>query len=174
MRPLLLMISLFTAVAFACQGTPQAKGCGSQPSVPLIEPISYALEQMKLQDNADIRTAIRMYKKEVRSLSQMPAIPTVAFQGGSFNPGAYALNSPDAQMLKAQIDLFDTIFLILNDEQKKEFPVLIGIYQHHMKFTDCHGKCCGGSNGCGTPAKGDCGPKACPSPKKGSQPILKR
>lgn len=174
MRPLLLIISLFTVAAFACPGNGPSQRCGSGAAVPLIEPLSYALEQMKLQDNSDIRTAIRMYKKEVRSFSQMPEIPTEAFQGGNFNPGAYALNSPDAQILKAQIDLFDTIYLILNDEQKKELPMLIGIYQHHMKFSGRNGGCCDTANACGAPKAGDCGPKACPTPGKGPKPILKR
>lgn len=153
MKPLLLALSLFSAAAFAC-GNPstacgESGGCNKNSQLPLLEPISYALEQMQLEDNSDIRTAIHMYKKDVRSLE--PTIPTEAFDGGHFSPGAYALNSPDAKILKAQIDLFDTIYLILNDEQKKQFPVFLGMYQHHMKFTNSSKMCDGVKKGCDTP-----------------------
>ncbi|MDD5052174.1 MAG: hypothetical protein PHO27_05510 [Sulfuricurvum sp.] len=161
MKPLLFALSLFSAAAFAC-GNPSSAcgngGCNQNPQIPLLEPISYALEQMQLEDNSDIRTAIHMYKKDVRSFE--PTIPTEAFDGGHFSPGTYALNSPDAKMLKAQIDLFDTIYLILNDEQKKQFPIFLGMYQHHMKFINTPKMCDGGKKGCDSDKSKSCGPKS--------------
>ena len=165
MKPLLIVLSFFTAAALACGNPFNSCGssCSTHSATPLIEPITYALDQMGLGDHSDIRTAIHFYKKEVRSLA--PSIPVEAFQGGNFNPGAYALNSSDAKVLKAQIDLFDTIYLILNDEQKKQFPTLIGIYQHHMKFTSSSPMCKNEKKGCDTNKSKSCGSKSCDTPK---------
>ncbi len=165
MKPLLIALSFFTAAALACGNPSNSFNSGySAHSTPaLIEPITYALDQIGMGDNSDIRTAIHLYKKEVRSLT--PSIPTEAFQGSNFNPGAYALNSPDAKALKAQIDLFDTIYLILSDEQKKQFPTLIGIYQHHMKFINSSKMCAGQKKGCNNDKSKSCGAKSCDTPK---------
>lgn len=162
MKPLLFALSLLSVAAFACTN-PSMSGCNKSSQLPLLEPISYALEQMKLEDNADIRTAIRLYKKDLRSLE--PTIPTEAFDGGHFSPGTYALNSPDAKALKAQIDLFDTLYLILNDEQKKQFPLLIGMYQHHMKFVNSSKMCGTTKKGCDSDKSKSCGAKSCDAPK---------
>lgn len=163
MKPLLIALGFFTVAAFACSN-PSANCNGEYKSTPpLIEPITYALDQMGMRDNGDIRTALHLYKKEVRSLT--PSIPTEAFQGGNFNPGAYALSSPDAKALKAQIDLFDTIYLILNDEQKKQFPTLIGMYQHHMQFINSPKMCGSEKKGCDSNKSKSCGAKSCDTPK---------
>ena len=166
MKPLLIVLSFFTAAAIAC-GNPSMTCSANPPCAstqpPLMEPITYALEEMGLGDNSDVRTAIHLYKKEVRKLS--PSIPTEAFAGGNFNPGAYALNSSDAKILKAQIDLFDTLYLILNDEQKKQFPTLIGIYQHHMKFTNTSKMCAKMPKGCNSNKSKSCETKSCDVPK---------
>jgi hypothetical protein len=164
MKPLLFALSLFSAAAFACANPSSCdRGWNQSGQPPLLEPVSYALEQMKLEDNADIRTAIRLYKKDLRTLT--PSIPTEAFDGGHFSPGTYALNSPDAKALKAQIDLFDTIYLILNEEQKKQFPILIGVYQHHMKFINTPKMCGKGKKGCESEKRKSCGTKSCDTPK---------
>ena len=163
MKPLLIALSFLTITAFACSNPSNSCNGRYKNPPPLIEPITYALDQMGMGDNGDIRTAIHLYKKEVRSLT--PLIPTEAFQGGNFNPGAYALNSPDAKALKAQIDLFDTIYLVLNDEQKKQFPALIGMYQHHMKFITSPQMCDSAKKGCDNDKSKSCGAKSCDTPK---------
>jgi len=164
MKPLLIVLSFFTAAALAC-GNPSnscQNGCSNAPA-PFLETLHYSLEQMELEDNSDIKTAIRMYKKDLRILEN--AIPVEAFAGGNFNPGAYALGSADAKILKAQIDLFDTIYLILNDEQKKQLPTLIGMYQHHMKFINTSKMCGSAKKGCDTDKSKSCGAKNCDTPK---------
>lgn len=164
MKPLIIILSFFTAAALAC-GNPSScaqNSCGKTSS-PFLETLHYSLEQLQLDDNSDIRTAVGMYKKEVRSLQN--TIPVEAFAGGNFNPGAYALGSADAKILKAQIDLFDTLYLILNDEQKKQLPVLMGMYQHHMTFIHTPKMCGDTQKGCNTPKSKSCGAKSCDAPK---------
>lgn len=160
MKPLLAILMFISTAVFACNSP--ANQCtdryGAAPSS-FLETLNYTLEQMKLDENPDIRTAVQMYKQEVRA--QERTIPVEAFAGGSFNPGAYALGSSDAKILKAQIDLFDTIYLILNDEQKKQLPVLIGIYQHHMKYTSNPKTCSTFKKGCNTDKIKSCGAKNC-------------
>lgn len=159
MKPLLIILSAFTTAVLAC-GNPS--NCGKTSSS-FLETLHYSLEQLKLEDNSDIKTAIRIYKKEVRFLEN--TIPIEAFSGGNFNPGAYALGSADAKILKAQIDLFDTIYLILNDEQKKQLPQLIGMYQHHMKYVSNPKMCGNEKKGCDTDKSKSCGTKSCDTPK---------
>lgn len=147
MRLFPFIIASFASAAFAC-GNPgmgcgqqtahcstmdKEQGCGcNQHNIPLLETVTYALGELGLADNSDIRTALKLYKKEMRSLK--PRIPTDAFENGTFNPVVYARNATPTQALQAQIDLFDTLYLILNDEQKQKFPQLMGMYQHHMEF----------------------------------------
>ena len=163
MKPLLIALGFISAAAFACN-TP-SNNCDKGYGVPhssFLETVHYSLEQLNLDDNADIRTAVQLYKKEVRSLER--SVPTEAFAGGNFNPGAYALHSADAKTLKAQIDLFDTIYLILSDEQKKQFPVLIGMYQHHMKYI-APSKRCEKKKMCGNDKAKICDTKKSDTPK---------
>ncbi len=153
MRFLPLLFAFAGSAVLACSN-PQSscmdeKRCGcSQMQHPLVETITYALGEMGLQDNSDIRAAIRMYKKDMRSMQ--PEIPLEAFRNGNFDPDVYAKNATPAKALQAQVDLFDTIYLILNDEQKKEFPKLIRMYQHHMRFITVPPMCMKGCDGDGT------------------------
>lgn len=170
MRPLLLILSLFGAVALACGNpgagcgpqagscaTPAQSGCGCSGKTALLETITYAIDELGLADHGDIRTALALYKKEMRALK--PHIPTEAFDNGKFDHEVYANNATPALALKAQSDLFETIYLVLNDEQKKAFPQLMGMYQHHMQYAGSP-KMCGpkAANCCSTPSK-TCGPK---------------
>lgn len=186
MRPLLLLLSFLSAAAFAC-GNPGAGcgpqnsgscatqsqcGCGGSGKVSLLETITYAIDELGLADNGDIRTAIALYKKEMRSFE--PRIPTEAFDNGAFNPEVYAKNATPAHALKAQSELFETIYLVLSDEQKKSFPQLMGMYQHHMKYAGTSNKSCGCGKGMGMGAGMGCGPKAgcCNTPKMCATPPM--
>ena len=135
MRSIILALLLAGATAFACGAS--SNSCGNRSlceksTVPLVEPISYAFQQMHLEDNSDIRTAMAFYKKTMRTLTQ--DIPLDAFKEGHFNPDVFSKMATSSKILTAQKDLLETIDLILTDDQKKEFVMLIGIYQHHMKF----------------------------------------
>ena len=194
MRSLLVALSFIGAAALAC-GNPCGGGCSTPAScgtnataqcgcgmnqAPLLETITYALNELGLADNGDIRTAIRLYKKEMRTFKSK--IPLDAFEGGQFRPDVYAKEAPPAYALQAQSDLFETIYLILNDEQKKEFPRLMGMYQHHMEFLTLPRKLCGTAPGkCGTPAMmcdtppyQGCGAKNCKAPFSNPKMPLKR
>lgn len=177
MKSLLIALSFFTAAALAC-GNPSNTcnntqiGCCRQGQTPLVETITYALQEMGMGENSDIRTALHLYKKEVRSLS--PIVPVEAFQGENFSPGAYALNSSDAKVLKAQIDLFETIYLILNDKQKKEFPTLMGMYQHHMKFINTQKMCAGDLRAYENYKNSSCGSQSCDAKLKEIKRTQKR
>jgi len=186
MRLLFFALSFIGAAALACSNPSSCgnasemsemacgmgNGCGHGcAGTSMVETIDYALSELKLQDNSDIKLAIKLYKKEMRSLK--PQIPTDAFEGGTFNPEAYAKSATPAKALQAQIDLFDTIYLVLNEEQKKEFPTLIGVYQHHMSFLQVPKMCGMTPKACNTspamcaPHKmGNCGNKSCPMPMK--------
>ncbi|MGD9970480.1 MAG: hypothetical protein AB7S65_08485 [Sulfuricurvum sp.] len=185
-RPILLALSLIGAAALAC-GNPSSGGCASSsPSAmsscscgcgmngtPILETITYALGELGLSDNGDIRTAIKLYKKEMRAYK--PKLPSDAFADGAFHPDLYAKSAAPAHALQAQSDLFETIYLVLNDAQKQEFPKLMGMYEHHMEFTNLPHKMCGASSMpasmCSTaPTMKGCSGKNCkmpmPSPKR--------
>ena len=171
MRLIMITLGLFSAAAFAC-GNP-ACGSGAKEQPAFLETITYALSELGLEENSDLQTAVRLYKKEIKPLS--PSVPSEAFVGGHFNPAAYIAYAPDAKALKAQIDLFETIYLILDDEQKKEFPRVMGMYQHHSRYAlpprrpGCGIGDFGGS--CDVRSSPDCGPKSTPSaPRKKAAP----
>lgn len=170
MRMLMIALGFFTTAALAC-GNPA--GCGgwcAKGAIPLIETVSYAINELGLEENSDIHTALRLYQKEMRTLT--PKVPEEAFVGGHFNAAAYVAYSPSAKALQAQIDLFETIYLILNDVQKKEFPKLMGMYQHHIQYAlPFKGYGCGSSGyaaQCDVRSSANCGAKNTPlsSPKK--------
>lgn len=129
MRMLMIAIGMFSAAAWACANP--SYGCEKEGNT-LIETVAYALNEIGMEDNGDIRAAMRLYRKEMRSLN--PDVPLEAFRDGRFYPEIYTQYSTPAKAMAAQIDLFDTIYLILNENQKKEFPRLMKMYQHHMKF----------------------------------------
>lgn len=163
MRWIIMTFGFFTAAALACANP---SGCGSgcaKGAIPLVETVTYAINELGLEENSDIQTALRLYRKEMRALS--PKVPEEAFAGGHFNPAAYIAYSPSAKALQAQIDLFETIYLVLNDAQKKEFPRLMGMYQHHMKFISSSQPCDSPKKRCDTGKSKSCGTKSCYTPK---------
>lgn len=156
MRLVPIFISFIATATFACgnmgMGCAQSsnscssmnmqQGCGCKTQeIPLLETVTYALGELGLADNSDVRTALKLYKKEMRTLK--PRVPTDAFENGVFNAVVYARNASSTQALQAQIDLFDTLYLILNEEQKQKFPQLMGMYQHHMEFITLPAICTG-------------------------------
>lgn len=177
MRFLVITLGFFTAAALACgnpgMGCDEGGGCG-KGGVPLIETISYALEEMGLEENADIRTAMRLYHKEMRTLS--PKVPLEAFEDGKFYPETYAKNATQARAVEAQVDLLETIYMVLNDKQKKEFPLLMGMYQHHMQFASRskgYGMCDKERGRCGFDPRETYGPD-CPQPPRKKGITVKR
>lgn len=159
MRYMMMVIGMFGTALLAC-GNPScgySDGC-KKGNTSLIETISYALEEMGLEDNGDIRTAMHLYQKEMRSAR--PEIPDEAFSDGHFYPAVYAQKAMPARAMEAQIDLFETIYMVLDEKQKREFPALMKMYQYHMQFTGRgYGMCDGAAprydNRCGSP---DCPP----------------
>lgn len=194
MKTLLFVLSFIGSAALACGGmgngpmqcgqmnNPSAgcsmeKGCGCSMGTPILETVTYALGELNLKDNPDIRLAIKLYKKDMRSLR--PQIPTDAFANGTFNADLYAQNATPSKALKAQTDLFETIYMVLSDEEKIKFPQLMSMYQHHMSFINVPKMCNNkpmmgamGSAGCGMHQPLNCGAQTCPMPMK-KMPVKK-
>lgn len=175
MRMVMMVLGFFSAAALAC-GNPSC-GCGQGGGYgagegSLMETLTFALEQVGMEENSDIQTAIQLYQKEMRSAKS--GIPSEAFIDGNFYPAVYAQKAPPARAMEAQIELFETIYMILDDEQKKLFPRVIAMYQHHMQFAPgAKGyRMCGvkGSR-CGYRNDNRCGSPECPPvPRKRAVP----
>ncbi len=206
MRALLFMIFIAITTLFACPANcnmPMMKGkmcavdqpgpggmCG--PKSHMYRPgstlgtIKYALDRIGLKDNADIKLAIHEYKKTVRALKR--GMNTDAFKHGKFDVELYKKNSRKQQKLLAEIDLFETIYLVLNDTQKVDFHRLMAAHQHYLSLDNvavpgCQGGCHGQyqdklyapckstmptCNNCGPDGKCKCGDNCtCPSCKCG-------
>lgn len=174
MRILMIALGVFTTAALACVNpSGYCGGCGKEHTT-LVETVTYALNELGLEENSDIHTALRLYQKEMRSLSRK--VPVEAFSDGKFHPGLYAQKAGSSQAVQAQIDLFETIYLILNDEQKKEFPKLMGMYQHHIQYalpSKGYGCASGGYGAqCDIRSPRNCGSKNAPlSPAKKAAPV---
>lgn len=174
MRILMMALGIFATAALACiNPSGNCGGCGKGQTA-FVETVTYALNELGLEENSDIHTALHLYQKEMRILT--PKVPEEAFVGGHFNAAAYVAYSPSAKALQAQIDLFETIYLILNDEQKKEFPKLMGMYQHHIQYalpSKGYGCASGGYGAqCDIRSPRNCGSKNAPlSPAKKAVPV---
>ncbi len=170
MRYAMLTLGFFTAAALAC-GNPSygcGGGCAKGGGASLIETVSFALEEMGLEDNSDIRTAMHLYQKEMRSMR--PEIPDEAFSDGHFYPAVYAQKAMPSRAMEAQIDLFETIYMLLDEKQKQEFPLLMKMYQHHMQFAARGGRY-GMCDGTGPRYDNRCGSPECPPvPRKRMAP----
>ena len=177
MRLIIMALALSAMTLFACpgncgKGQMQGKICdmpmdgkqGKCGSKKMERPgstlgtVKYALEKMGLRDNGDIKVAIHEYKKTVRGLKR--GMNTDAFKEGRFDPEVYRQNSRKTTKLQAEVDLFETIYLVLTDEQKKQFHILMAGHQHFMGLENvgpdgtCMSKqaCAGcGCDGKGTP-----------------------
>ncbi len=149
----LFLALLFTAsTLLACQNS-----CNKARSSTLLDTLDYALIVMDLQDDADINTAIALYKRDMKALSRQ--FDTEAFKEGKFNPDTYRANHVSSQKIDAQIALFETLYLILTDAQKKRLHQLMSAHIHYIDVVAkeapkaCH-KGCGKS--CAHKMKGSC------------------
>lgn len=121
--------------------------------------LKYALHIMQLNDEPDIKVAIHGYKRTLMSLPR--GMNTDAFKAGKFDKELYIKNSRKQQKLAAEIDLFETIYLVLDDKQKEELHRLMAAHQHYLSLNNCSsGQGCGVKNchcpSCNCSTKPDC------------------
>ena len=123
----LLFSLLFLGVTlFACPNSCNHK---DRPGS-LLETLHYALIMMDLNDNADIKTAISLYKRDMKTLDQH--MNTDAFQAGKFDPQVYRAHHAYTKKIDAQIELLDTLYLILDDAQKERLHQLMAGHVHYL------------------------------------------
>jgi len=101
-------------------------------------------------------------------------MPIKSLDNGQFNKKVFLRDHPMNQRLAAKADLLETIYLILNKEQKKKFQMLMGAHQYKMQLNNgayCQGKQCHGKMGQGIMCDGKkcdgkmCKGKVCQKPK---------
>jgi hypothetical protein len=83
------------------------------------------LQELKLNASqwSDIKLAFNIYKTDMRNL--MIKSPKDSFKNASFNRQKYITKHPLQIKLNNQADLLETVFIILNDTQKKAFATTI-------------------------------------------------
>ena len=88
--------------------------------------IKHALKSLPLakEEWGDVRLAIASYKKSKHDIKR--GTPLKALEGGKFNKELFIASHPLNKKILAKAELLETIYLILNDDQKKRFPMLLG------------------------------------------------
>lgn len=108
--------------------------------------IHYTLKNLNLSksDWSDVKLAIASYKTGMKKLAMNT--PIKSLQNGKFNRKVFINTHPMQKKLAAQAELIETIFLILNKEQKGRFAMLMGAsqryYELHPKMCASKGKSC--------------------------------
>jgi hypothetical protein len=157
MKKILLIALAMTASLMACpQGNcgSGAKVCGTAGSCAaayksggVLDTLTYALGVMKLQDDPDIKAAIHSYKKSLRGMTY--GVDMAAFKGGKFDKALYVDNSVHTKKAKAQADLFETVYLVLDEKQKVRLRQLMAAHQHYIFTLKKENPCaCKGGKAC--------------------------
>jgi len=100
-------------------------------STSLLGTLYYVLKKMNKIDDADIKLAIHSYKMDIAGMKR--GINPQAFKEGKFDKDLYREKSRSRLKLQAQVDLFETIYLVFNNEEKKSFYTLMTKYQEQLK-----------------------------------------
>ncbi len=124
--------------------------CNKGSYGPFKSTIKYALKNLNLSkgDWGDVKIAFRSYNEQMRSIKY--GIPLKSLENGQFNKKVFLSDHPLQQKLMAKAELLETIFLILNTEQKKKFQMLIGAHQYKMQLNgnaNCQGNYCNNKQG---------------------------
>lgn len=72
----------------------------------------------------DVKMAVDGYRKTMQSIQK--GLPLDALKNGAFDKEAFMRNHPMTKRLEAKAELLETIYLLLDDEQKKRLPMLLG------------------------------------------------
>lgn len=112
----------------------QAGGRSMMPKAYFLKNLRYTLKNLKLSksDWADVKLAFASYKTDLKKIDL--STPVKSLQNGKFNRELFLNSHPTQKKLAAQADLIETIFLLLDAEQKKRFPMLMGASQHYFKL----------------------------------------
>jgi len=96
--------------------------------------IRYTLKNLKISqsDWRDVKLAFASYKTDLKRINLVT--PLKSLQNGKFDRKLFVNSHPVHQKISAQADLIETIFLILNSDQKKRFVMLMGASQHYFKL----------------------------------------
>lgn len=166
----LFALLLAVSLSFACGCGTNSCGGDYKPGGTL-DTLDYALELLKRDKDPDVKLALATFKKKVQSLKR--GVPVKAFENGKFDKKAFIDESYLTQKIQAQVDLFETLYGILDNAEKKQLHILMAAHQHYLKMLfkennfgcksgancDCGASCqCGANCKCGTNCA--CGNKA--------------
>ncbi len=118
-----------------------------------IRSIKYALSHLGLSQGEwnDVKIAMRSYYKDIKGLRAMT--PLESLQNGKFDKKLFLSKHPMHQKMLAQAELLETIFLILNAEQRKRFVMLVGADQHFIRIREEQSPDCKNFPGCHNPQR---------------------
>ena len=96
--------------------------------------LHYTLKNLKLSksDWSDVKLAINNYKMDMKKLDK--GTPLKSVQNGKFDRKIFLNSHPLQKKLAFQADLLETVFLVLNKEQKSRFAMLMGASQYYCKL----------------------------------------
>jgi hypothetical protein len=149
MKKTLLIALAMTASLMACpQGSCAAGNCGTAyRSGGVLDTLTYALGVMKLLDDPAIERAIHGYTTSQSNLSC--GIDTEAFKDGKFDKSLYVNNSILTKKVQAQVELFETLYRVLDEKQKVRLHQLMAAHRHYIDTLKKENPCaCKGGKAC--------------------------
>ncbi|MEA1920744.1 MAG: hypothetical protein U9N52_12955 [Campylobacterota bacterium] len=121
---IVLITAILTSFLFAC-GT---HSCHKKNNG-VLKTLTYALNIMELRQQPDIKLAFAMYKRDVKAINR--GLNIDAFKEARFDKEAFIKEHTLYKKLEAQVDLIDTIYIVLNHEQREELHRLMAAHQHY-------------------------------------------
>ncbi len=137
----------------------QKQGCDSKKGhhKKSLRPLFYALEIMELRDQPEISLAVQSYRMNKRSLDR--SLNSAAFKEGTFDRERFVNEHYMTKKVNAQAALFESVFKVLNEEQKVRLHQLMAadlFYNSQRKKACADKKACDTKRACdGTGPKRD-------------------
>jgi hypothetical protein len=122
-----IITALLTSFLFACGNN----SCDqNQNQKGLIGTLTYALNIMEMRNQSDIKVAFALYKRDIKAIER--SLNVKAFEGARFDKELFIKEHAYYKKLEAQVDLIDTIYLVLNHDQREELHRLMAAHEHYL------------------------------------------
>ncbi len=126
MRTTLLLLFLLGSL-LACE----PKSCYAKPGG-IVDALTYALDVMELRDNPDIRLALALYRRDLKAIDR--GVDVTAFRNGTFDRERFVATHSSTKKVEAQAELFETLYIILNQEEKTKLHRLMAAHLHYFEL----------------------------------------
>ncbi len=129
----------------------EPKSCNAQ-APGMVDALTYALDVMELRDNPDIKLALALYRRDLKAIDR--GIDVSAFSNGKFDRERFVASHAGTRRVEAQAELFDTVYLILSNQEKVKLHQLMAGHMHYLELLTRESlQACDTRKNCNSPMK---------------------